>query len=398
MKFLTLLKFVFNRVFFQKLVALLLFLLAFWALRDFAAFFLKTFLFAYLFHGAGKFLSERGKDAVTRVRAPWLRSLLSPLTSLWFLVLLCYLLLVGLFVFAVSDLVPRVMQELSDLPKYFPFVREQVEAVQAQLKEVWAARQDLGAFLEKVVTEQNYERVVSLLGNLKIFGSAVVQVLMSLVLSYVFIVDWDRITGYFEGIKKGNLAFLYREYANIFGKIGHAFGMIFKAQAVISLVNTGLTGIGLFALGQVYGHLAEGKGSFPYLFTLCIVVFILGFVPVLGYLISSVPLLVVGFTYGGVNMVLAIAALVAVVHAVEAYFLNPRIVSSYAEIPMSLSFLILFLSEHAFGILGLLIGVPLFYLAVDLLKDFDEYVGGLKVTYGHMQDRRARESAAHQNQ
>ena len=44
------------------------------------------------------------------------------------------------------------------------------------------------------------------------------------------------------------------------------------------------------------------------------------------------------------------------------------------ELPVFLTFLILLVSEHMFGFIGLLIGVPLFYILIDLLKDFDRFV------------------------
>ena len=383
MKFPILLRFVFNRVFFQKVAAILLFALAFWALQGFVVFFLATFLFSYLFLYAGEFLSSRAKSLLSGLRSRALRDALAPFAGVPAMVLACYVLFAALVVLTVSDLVPRVIQELSDLPRQFPFVKDQVDQVRAQLQEIRALNQDLVGTINKVATEQNYGLLANVLANVKIFGSALVQLLVAFVLSYVFIVDRARIVAYFETLKGGNFAFLYREYASIFRRIGGAFGLIFKAQAAISFVNTVATTAGLFVIGQVYGYLT-GAGGFPYLFTLSIVVFVLGFVPVLGFLISSLPVVVVASLYGGANMALAVVALVAVVHALEAYFLNPRIVSSYVKIPMSLSFLILFLSEHAFGFVGLLIGVPLYHLAVGLLRDFDEYLNGIRVVYGHI--------------
>lgn len=396
MKFPILLRFVFNRVFFQKVAAILLFILAFWALQGFMVFFLATFLFAYLFLNAGEFLSSKARGALSGIRSRVVRDALAPLTSVNAMVLVSYLIFIGFVVFAISDLVPRVSQELSDLPRQFPYIKDQVDQVRAQLQEIRALNQDVMGTINKVATEQNYGLLLNVLGNLKTFGAAVLQLTVALILSYVFIVDRAKIVEYFEAIKGGNFSFLYREYASIFGKISRAFGMIFKAQASISFVNTGLTAAGLFILGQIYGYLSGKEGGFPYLFTLSIVVFVLGFVPVLGFLISSIPLIIVATLFGGLNMALAVIAMVAVIHALEAYFLNPRIVSSYAMIPMSLSFLILFLSEHAFGLVGLLIGVPLYYLAVELLKDFNEYVNGLRVVYGHIAAAQgdARESLA----
>lgn len=73
-------------------------------------------------------------------------------------------------------------------------------------------------------------------------------------------------------------------------------------------------------------------------------------------------------------MLAAIAVMIAFVHAVEAYYLNPKIVSSYMEFPVFITFLILLVSEHFMGFIGLLIGVPLFYILLDLGKDFNAYV------------------------
>ncbi len=59
---------------------------------------------------------------------------------------------------------------------------------------------------------------------------------------------------------------------------------------------------------------------------------------------------------------------------IEAYYLNPKIVSNFLDIPISLTFIILILSEHFFGIAGLLIGMSLFYFIIGLFQDFDKVV------------------------
>jgi predicted PurR-regulated permease PerM len=60
--------------------------------------------------------------------------------------------------------------------------------------------------------------------------------------------------------------------------------------------------------------------------------------------------------------------------AFEVYFLNPKIVSSLFKLPVSLTFVILFVSEQFFGIAGLLIWVSLFYFIISLLGDFDKII------------------------
>ena len=77
-------------------------------------------------------------------------------------------------------------------------------------------------------------------------------------------------------------------------------------------------------------------------------------------------------------MVLACVTMIAVVHFVEAYYLNPKIVSSYIHFPIFVTFVILLISEHVFGLIGLLIGVPLFFVLLGLVEDFDSYITEIK--------------------
>lgn len=70
--------------------------------------------------------------------------------------------------------------------------------------------------------------------------------------------------------------------------------------------------------------------------------------------------------------------MIAIVHAIEAYYLNPRIVSSYVHIPVFITFLILLVSEHFFGLIGLLIGVPLFVITLSFIDDIDAHISYIK--------------------
>jgi hypothetical protein len=82
---------------------------------------------------------------------------------------------------------------------------------------------------------------------------------------------------------------------------------------------------------------------------------------------------------GWVNAVIAVVLLVAIVHAVEAYYLNPKIVSSFIEVPVSLTFIILLVSEHFMWFAWLLIWISIFYLGIELLADIDKIISKTKI-------------------
>ena len=54
---------------------------------------------------------------------------------------------------------------------------------------------------------------------------------------------------------------------------------------------------------------------------------------------------------------------IVVIHAIEAYVLNPRIMAMKMKLNPVLVLVILFISHHYFGLWGVLLGVPVaFYL------------------------------------
>jgi len=151
--------------------------------------------------------------------------------------------------------------------------------------------------------------------------------------------DRDKLNSYLANIKKSNFKFLHAEYAIIFEKVVKSFGLILRAQSMIAFANAILTVLGLIIISVFCGQL------FPFLLTLGLIVFVFGFVPVLWVFISSIPILFIAYSTYGMSAAVAVIILILVVHAIEAYYLNPKIVSSYLELPVSMTFVILLVSE-----------------------------------------------------
>lgn len=75
---------------------------------------------------------------------------------------------------------------------------------------------------------------------------------------------------------------------------------------------------------------------------------------------------------------MACILIISIVHIVEAYYLNPKIVSSYVHFPVFVTFVILLLAEHFFGLIGLLIGIPVVSILMGLIDDIDIYIDDVK--------------------
>ncbi|MDD2516330.1 MAG: AI-2E family transporter [Candidatus Gracilibacteria bacterium] len=338
-----------------------------------------TSLFAYLFYVLSESIFNFLQKFIDKIQDNNLKKVLNNVFSIKIIALFVYIGFIAIIVFAISDIVPKILKELSSLPQTLSFLGDRIDGVRNILEQIKNFNQDIQGTISKLMTEKNFEILTKFFTNIKNVGTFVFQLLLSLILSYVFIVDRKKVRHFFRGIEKGNFSFIYRDYQYIFSKIVKGFGSIFKAQAIIVCINTVLTIIGMYIIGFLNG------GQFPYIFTLAIFVFILGFVPILGTFLSSIPIIAIGFSFGGLQVVVGVLIMITFIHTLESYVLNPKIVSSYMELPVFLTFVILIISEHIFGIIGFLVGVPLFYIITDLLKDLDAYLSKVTITYDRLQ-------------
>ena len=84
-------------------------------------------------------------------------------------------------------------------------------------------------------------------------------------------------------------------------------------------------------------------------------------------IISAIPLSFIAYSVGGIRDVIYVIVMLLVVHALESYILNPKLMSSKTELPIFYTFVVLVASEHLFGVWGLIVGIPIFTFALDVL-------------------------------
>ncbi|MFD1910343.1 AI-2E family transporter [Paenibacillus rhizoplanae] len=60
-------------------------------------------------------------------------------------------------------------------------------------------------------------------------------------------------------------------------------------------------------------------------------IFMLSLIPVVGFVISLIPLCIIGYNTGGLALTINILVMIAILHVIEGYFLNPKLMSSKNE-------------------------------------------------------------------
>ena len=179
---------------------------------------------------------------------------------------------------------------------------------------------------------------------------------LSLVLSFFISFDFEEVKSFANRfLTSDSFDWLFGDIAFFGTKFINTFGVVLEAQFFIALCNTALTTAGLYLLGL------------PSVLALSLVVFVCSLVPVAGVFVSLVPLSFVAYSTGGVNTIINVIILIICVHLCESYILNPHLMSKGTKIPVPMTFAVLIVAEHFWSIWGLIIGVPVFAFALDVL-------------------------------
>ncbi|GLB47246.1 AI-2E family transporter [Philodulcilactobacillus myokoensis] len=196
------------------------------------------------------------------------------------------------------------------------------------------------------------DTIVDYISNI---GSVGISVFMSVLLSFFFTLEENQLAKFSKQFLNSEFGWFFQDvlhFAKIFIK---TFGVVLEAQFFIAICNTIITTV------------VMGFMKMPQLAILSLMVFFLSLVPVAGVIISLIPLSIIGYSVGGFQYIIYLVIMIAVVHALEAYVLNPKFMSSKTELPIFYTFIVLLIGEKIFGGWGLIVSVPVFTFFLDIL-------------------------------
>lgn len=315
----------------QKIMAIGILIVALYFLRHVMNLILLTFIFTYLFHTLHTFLQKRIKmDSRAMLMAIY-----------------------GVFVSLITFIGF----------KYAPVIAKQVGEILTQISNFHLIehKETLHPKLYELISHFNIGNIIRESGNHVLSGIAdisgfAIQIVIAILLSFFFMLEKEKILLFLTRFKHSKVSFLYTQYKEFGQNFLNTFGKVVQVQLTIASANAALSFIGLWILG------------FPQLLGLTIMIFFLGLIPVAGVIISLIPLAIIAFQIGGFIKVIHVIVLVIIIHALENYFLNPKLYSLKMKIPIFFTFSILIVSEHLLGVWGLLLGIPLFMFILDIVK------------------------------
>lgn len=347
----------------EKMVLWAAFIGLFYLLRPLFLLILLTFLITYITKSASDWI-------VDRVRVNYRLA-----------VVFVFALLVAVLGAAGAWIGPRVVVQSNDVLRKFAgdgqvtaeqkveqFVDDIVVKVVGEEKgqafiesERYAALvEDVKAEAAKAIKAGLPDAIGALVQAVRFGWMLLVSLLLALVFSFILVMDWRRIAQGVKELEQSRIRTFYLGTAPHLRAFAGVLGKALRAQAIIATCNMVLTGTGLWALGVPNIALLSG------------IVFLCGFVPILGTFLSSVPILLFGIQQGGVTLALQLVVLITIVHLFEAYVLNPKITAGVLHVHPILVLLLLLLGERFFGVWGMILGVPIGFYVVRTLTKRDE--------------------------
>lgn len=319
----------------MKILVLCIIFTFFYLTRSMFNLFLLTFMFTFL-------INSLHNSLVSRLRKVMKVNEMA-------ITIIIYCLLFVLIAFAVYQYIPMVINQAMDLidkfEKYDP------KADNSLISKYAASLYNSVDVSSYLATGSNY--LVKLAKNV---GQWSFNIFVAIMLSLFFMLEKNKNKQFTRKLSNSRLKGIYKYLSFYSRNFLNSFGKVIQAQVLIAITNSILSVIFLWILG------------FPQLLALGVMIFTLSLIPVAGVIISLVPLCLIAFSIGGFIKVMWVLAMVALLHGLESYVLNPKFMSAKTELPVFFVFMILLVSENLMGFWGLLLGIPLFMFVMDLLQ------------------------------
>jgi len=203
------------------------------------------------------------------------------------------------------------------------------------------------------------ERLAGLLGWVTGLAHGIFDFFLILMLTAFFLIFFPTIRDYLRDL----VAPSFRDdYGVVLKRIDMRLSGAIRGQVMICIVNAILTFPGLWFIGA--HSAATNLASYSVLLSL--VAGVLSMIPIFGVILSTVPMVLLALAQGSVGGGLAVIAWICIIHAIEAYILNPNILGHSASMNPIIVVFALLAGKHVGGMTGALLAVPVASVVVSL--------------------------------
>lgn len=321
-----------SRLFWRRLLGTLFAagaVLLLWHARSLLYPFFLAFLIAYLFNPAVLSLQKKGFNRFWAILGVYL-------------IFAAIILLGGIF------LVPLFIGELSALAQVIPQVMEKSKESLLWINQFYlntpipeVARQEISNIFQVLQQEINH-MLTSVIGAVMFLFEHALDILISPILAFYILYDWEQL---FDHWLKRLPRSYHRPLLNLLKDIDIVLSGIIRGQLLVAFIVGALAACSLWLMGL------------PYALLFGLIAGILDLVPYFGAVLGSLPGVAIALLESPYKA-LQVALLFFLIQQLESCVICPRILGESTGMhPLSVIFFLL-LGGELFGILGLLLALP----------------------------------------
>lgn len=323
---------------------LLIFLLVFFSVRGSVNNVITPFIYAlvvaYLLNPAVKMLEKR------KIKRGWA-------------ILIVFIFIISLLSLIFMSFIPKLANDLLGFDEEIPQIFEFLQSVFNEIKEgripfvpdFLADFIDVDHELEKM--GMAFRGAFSNLSS-KILASTgtLLDIVMTPIITFYYLKDKERLLGTLSSLIQKER---YKKIGSILNDINRVLGGFIKGQLIVAAFVGVLTGVGCAVIGV------------PYALTIGFVAGITNIVPYFGPWIGGILPVLLALMHHPI-MAVWVTLWIVIVQQIESSFISPQVMSHSVGLhPLTVIFSVLFFG-NMFGILGMIIGVPLMGTIKVLIK------------------------------
>lgn len=191
------------------------------------------------------------------------------------------------------------------------------------------------------------------------FASGLVNVVLALVLAFFFVKDGPRFLPWLTSVVGPSVG---RHLGEVLGRMWAVLGGFIRVQALVSLIDAVLIGIGLVVLGV------------PLALPLAVLTFLGGFIPIIGALVAGALAVLIALVTQGLTTALIVLAIIVAVQQLEGNVLQPMLQGQSLKLHGAVVLLGVTAGGSLGGIGGAFLAVPVAAVVAVLLRYLGEQI------------------------
>ncbi len=184
----------------------------------------------------------------------------------------------------------------------------------------------------------------------------IVELVLVPVLAFYFVFDHKQLTREIYGLAPRHRR---REVIKIGHNVGHVLQSYIFGQLILCAIAGILTGVVLAAL------------DVPYVLVLALFAAVTRAIPVIGPVVSGIPIVLVGvLNFDGPTIPIMLFVVVVVMHFAESKFIMPQLIGERLHLHPAVVIIVLLIGAEFFGLIGMFMAAPVAAVVRELVRSY----------------------------